>query len=396
MTSSEKPLTIERIVVVGVGGGGCNAVDAMAAEWANAPALVAINTDAQSLDGLKQARPLVIGRKITNGLGTGGDLGVGRLAAEDDNAALRELFTGIDLAFIVTTLGGGTGTGAAPLVARAAQEAGALTVAFATLPFDFEGERRLSQARQGLAKLRDQADIVVVVPNQDLFAAAGANLSAEEAFRLADYHLGMGVFALWKLLVTRGVINLDFATLRMVAHCSDESCLFSYGEGKGSDRASDAVQMALRSPLVGAGKAVAEAEAVIVSILGGPDLALREIETVMTTVRDAARKDTNLFMGAAIDMAWAGAVAVTLVVSQRWTADEPATTTTAPAKADSGKTETPATKPRSRKRHASEQPSLDLENSVAKGIFKDVERTVIDGIDMDIPTFIRRRVVIEK
>jgi len=396
MTSPETPLTVGRIVVVGVGGGGCNAVDAMAAEWTNAPALVAVNTDAQSLEGLRQARPLVIGRKITNGLGTGGDMDVGRLAAEDDNGPLRALFTGIDLAFIVTTLGGGTGTGAAPLVARAAQEAGALTIAFATLPFEFEGEHRLSQARQGLAKLRDQADIVVVVPNQDLFAAAGSNLPAEEAFRLADYHLGMGVFAIWKLLVTRGVINLDFATLRQVANCSDEACLFSYGEGKGSDRAADAVQTALRSPLVGGGKAVAEAEAVIVSILGGPDLALREIESVMSTVRGAARKNTNLFMGAAIDLAWAGAVAVTLVVSQRWTAEEPVAV--APAEPAGGKAaEPPPAKPGSRKKRTSAlQPSLGLENSVAKGMFKDVESTAIDGVDMDIPTFIRRRVVIEK
>ncbi len=393
MTSSETPLTIDRIVVVGVGGGGCNAVDAMAAEWTNAPALVAINTDAQSLEGLQHARPLVIGRKITNGLGTGGDTDVGRLAAEDDIGALRELFAGKDLAFIVATLGGGTGTGAAPLVARAAQEAGALTIVFATLPFDFEGDRRLSQARQGLAKLRDQADIVVVVPNQDLFAAASSHLSAEEAFRLADYHLGMGVFAIWKLLVTRGVVNLDFATLRMVSRCSDEACLFSYGEGKGSDRAADAVQTALRSPLVGGGKAVAEAEAVIISILGGPDLALREIETVMTAVRDVARKDSNLFMGAAIDLAWAGAVAVTLVVSQRWNADEPAAAS-APAP-ESGKADLPAPKPSSRKKRDSAlQPSLGLD--VAKGMFKDVERTAIDGVDMDIPTFIRRRVVLEK
>ncbi len=397
MTHQNMPLASDRIIVVGVGGGGSNAVDSMAGQWENGPFVVAVNTDAQSLAGLHHARPITLGRKITNGLSTGGDADVGRLAAEDDLAALHELFTGKELAFVVTSLGGGTGTGAAPIVARAAREAGALVIAFATLPFDFEGDLRMSQARQGLAQLRDQADIVIVVPNQDLFATTGANPSAEEAFRMADYHLGMGVFAIWKLLVTRGVVNLDFATVRMVARCSEDTAVFSYGEGKGTDRATDAVQAALGSPLVAGGRSIAEAEAVIVSILGGPDLALREVETIMDAVHAVTRKDAHLFMGTAIDLAWAGAVAVTLVAAPRWAEDEAAAS--AETAAADGKSEqaAPKRKPRKKRGATDNQPTLTLEGGgTGKGMFKDVEPTMIAGADMDIPTFIRRRVVIEK
>lgn len=398
MNAREPVLTTDHILVAGVGGGGCNAVDSMTAQWENGPALVAINTDTQALDGSRTSRRLAIGRKIANGMGTGGDAEVGRLAAEDDVESLRELFVGTQLAFIVATLGGGTGTGAAPVVARAAQEAGALVIAFATLPFDFEGERRLSQAKQGLARLRDEADIVIVVPNQDLFAAAGGQKSAEEAFHLADYQLGMGVFAIWKLLVTRGVINLDFAALRTVARGSDDTSVFSYGEGKGTDRATDAVTAALTSPLVAGGQTVAEAESLIVSILGGPDLTLREIETIMTAVRSVTRKDAHLIMGTAIDLAWAGAVAVTLVVSRTWNTEAGTTAAPSAAKAGGGPTDAPAPKPTGRKKKSGgpTQPGLGLDGDISKGMFKDVEPTVIDGVDMDIPTFIRRRVTIEK
>jgi cell division protein FtsZ len=397
MNAREPVLTTEHILVAGVGGGGCNAVDSMTAQWEHGPALAVINTDTQALDGTRTPRRLAIGRKITNGLGTGGDAEIGRLAAEDDVEALRELFAGVQLAFVVTSLGGGTGTGAAPVVARAAQEAGALVIAFATLPFEFEGDRRVSQAKQGLARLKDEADLVIVVPNQDLFAAAGSHLSAEEAFRLSDYQLGMGVFALWKLLVTRGVINLDFAALRMVARGSDDTSVFSYGEGKGTDRATDAITAALGSPLVMGGQAVAEAECVLVSILGGPDLALREIETVMSAVRAAARKDAHLLMGAAIDLDWAGVVAVTLVVARNWNT-EAAAPSPASAKTGADTAESPAPKPPGRKKKgaAATQPGLGLDRDISKGMFKDVEPTVIDGVDMDIPTFIRRRVTIEK
>ena len=324
MPTGDHSIGLSRICVVGVGGGGSNALSGMADNWENSPTLIAVNTDAQALGGAHATtRKLQIGEKITRGMGTGGDTTVGRLAAEDDFESLRSVFRNMDLIFVVTALGGGTGTGAAPVIARAAHETGALTIAFATLPFAFEGERRMAQARQGVAELRDHADVVIVVPNQALFAAAGSSATAEDAFHQADYMLGMGVFAIWKLLVQRGLINIDFATLRMVARCSGGISLFSYGEGKGFTRAEEAAQAALHGPLVEDGAALANAESVLVSILGGPDMTIREVESIMNAIQKGVRKEAHLFMGTAIDEHWRDTVSVTIVASLFWKDEDP-------------------------------------------------------------------------
>ena len=394
MPTDDHSIGLSRICVVGVGGGGGNALSGMADHWENSPALIAVNTEAQALSAARATTKLQIGEKITRGMGTGGDATVGRLAAEDDFASLRGLFINMDLVFVVTALGGGTGTGAAPVIARAAHETGALTIAFATLPFVFEGERRMAQARQGVAALRDQADVVIVVPNQALFAAAGNSATAEDAFHQSDYMLGMGVFAIWKLLVQRGLINIDFATLRMAARCSGGVSLFSYGEGKGFTRAQEAVQAALHGPLVEDGAALASAESVLVSILGGPDMTIREVESIMTAIQKVVRKEAHLFMGTAIDEHWRDTVSVTIVASQFWRDEEPAEEKPEPSP-DTGTAVKPAPGGKKKKRAAATQDQLGLD-PIAKGIFKDVEATVFEGEDLDIPTFMRRRVVIEK
>ena len=395
MSVDDQSIGPKRIMVVGVGGGGCNAVDGMAVDWEQGPVVVAVNTDMQALSGLKKATRQSIGEKITRGMGTGGDPTIGRLAAEDDFEKLRALCVAKDLVIVVTALGGGTGTGAAPVVARAAHETGALVIAFATLPFAFEGEHRMAQARQGVAELRDQADVVIVVPNQGLFAAAGGNATAEDAFRQADYILSMGVFAIWKLLTQRGLINIDFATLRVVARCSGGVSTFSYGEGRGFTRAEEAVQAALHSPLLESGPSLlAEAESVLISILGGPDMAIREVEAVMNAIRKVTRKDAHIFMGTAIDEHWRDTVSVTIVASQFWVDEEASAgkPETEPEGGDASKTVSAGKK---KKRASAQQAQLGFE-PVSKGIFKDVEPTYIDGEDMDIPTFMRRRIVIEK
>lgn len=393
MPTGDQTIGPKRICVVGVGGGGCNAVDGMAADWENGPTVVAVNTDAQALSGIQKATRLSIGEKITRGMGSGGDLTIGRLAAEDDFEKLRAMCGAMDLVIVVAAMGGGTGTGATPVVARAAHETGALVIAFATLPFAFEGEHRMAQAKKGLAELRDQADVVIVVPNQALFAAAGGNATAAEAFRQADYILSMGVFAIWKLLTQRGLINIDFATLRIVARCSGGISAFSYGEGRGFTRADEAVQAALHSPLLEGGLSpLAEAESVLISILGGPDMAIREVESIMNAIRKVVRKDAHLFMGTAIDEHWRDTVSVTIVASQFWIEEETAEKTESEPEGDG------AAKPAAggkRKKRAAAQAQLGFE-TVSKGIFKDVEPTYFEGEDLDIPTFMRRRVAIEK
>jgi cell division protein FtsZ len=388
-------MTTARISVVGVGGGGSNAVDSMASHWENGPSLIAINTDGQALGATRVATRLQIGEPLTRGMGTGGDAKIGKLAADDAFDSLQGLFRGMDLVFVVTALGGGTGTGAAPVVARSAHETGALVIAFATLPFQFEGERRMAQARQGLIELQDQADVVIVIPNQALFAAAGPNATAGEAFRQADYFLGMGVFAIWKLLTQRGIINLDFATLRMVARCSGGTSVFSYGEGKGPMRVADAVQAALHSPLLDNGKALAESESILVSILGGPDMGVREVESIMSAIEGAARKEAHIHMGTAIDDSWQDTLAITLVASRFWRGEDEAEDKPLLEFPDEEDATVTAATRKKKKKGGATQPQLILE-SISKGIFKDVEPTIVDGEDMDVPTFIRRRISVDK
>ncbi len=394
MKRAENTMAMSRISVVGVGGGGCNTVDSMATHWESGPSLIAINTDSQALNATHATTRLQIGERITRSLGTGGDSKIGKLAAEDDFDTLQGLFRGMDLVFVVTTLGGGTGTGAAPVVARAARETGAMVIAFATLPFTFEGERRMSQARQGLVELQDHADVVMVIPNQSLFSAAGSTATAEEAFHQADYYLSMGVFAIWKLLTHRGIINLDFATLRMVARCSGGASTFSYGEGKGANRAADAVQAALHSPLLENGETLGESESILVSILGGPNMVVREVESIMTAIEAASRKDAHIHMGTAIDDSWADTISVTIVASRFWSGeDEPDEKVQSGAPAGEESPTTPAKK--KNRKTGDTQPQLILEG-ISKGIFKDVEPTIVDSEDMDVPTFMRRRVVVDK
>jgi len=400
MKTPDTIIATSRISVVGIGGGGCNTIDSMASHWEDAPALVAINTDAQSLNSVRCGTRIQIGKRITRNMGTGGECKIGRLAADEDFETLQGLFQDMDLVFIVTALGGGTGTGAAPVVARAAHESGAMVIAFATIPFTFEGDRRMSQARQGLVELKDQADVMIVIPNQSLFAAAGANATAEEAFRHADYYLSMGVFAIWKLLTQRNIISLDFATLRMVARCSGGGSFFSYGEGKGPGRAADAIQAALHSPLLENGEALAEAESILVSILGGPDMRICDVETVMKTITASSRPDAHIHMGTAVDNAWQDTLSVTIVASRYWreegeleerTEDKPD-----PEPVPGTDSAAPPSSQKKKKRKAMEtQPQLVL-GGISKGLFKDVQPTIVDNEDMDMPTFIRKHVTVDK
>jgi len=388
-------MATSRISVVGVGDGGCNAVDTMAAHWENGPSLIAVNTDAQSLKMTQASTRLQIGEQITRNMGAGGDTNMGALSATDDFDTLQGLFRGMDLVFVVATLGGGTGTGATPIVARAARETGAMVIAFVTLPFTFEGERRMSQARQGLLNLQDQADVVIVIPNQALFAAAGSDATAEEAFHQTDYYLGMGIFAIWKLLTQRGIINLDFATLRMVARCSGGASSFSYGEGKGPQRAQTAIQNALHSPLLDNGETLMESESILVSILGGSDMSVREVETIMSAVENATRKEAHIHMGTSIDEAWDDAISVTIVASRFWRAEDEADEKSIPDHTVAEESPAVPAGKKKKKKTETTQSQLLFEG-ISKGLFKDVEPTIIEGEDMDVPTFIRRRVTVVK
>lgn len=372
-----------RVIVIGVGGGGGNAVSRMYAQWPDGPDVTAVNTDAKALAACSAPTRVQIGRNLTNGLGAGGDPNVGKLAAEDDVDMLRELVSQADLVFLVTALGGGTGTGAAPLVARVAREEGALVLCFATLPFEFEGERRRRQAEDGLRALRMHADVVISMPNQRLLDSADGRASLADAFEKADAALGVGIRALWKLLAQTGIINLDFADLRHLIEHSGGTCAFGYGEATGAGKAAEAVNQILRSPLLDRGERLGKAGALLISIVGGPDLTLVEVKNVMSKLGAAAKPDARRVMGAAVDETWQNRLAVTVLAAENFEEEEAAA---AAPEAEPGLFSKQAL-------GAGKPVQEDLKfDPVDKGRFKGVDPTVYQGEDLDIPTYIRRRI----
>ena len=383
-----------RTCVIGVGDGGCRAVERIAAQWAGGPAAVAVNTNARSLDELSVPAKVAIGAKTTQGLGAGGDPSLGRLSAEEDSRVLSELFAEVDLAFVVVGLGGGTGTGAAPVVARVAREKGALVMCFATLPFNFEGETRRTQALRGLASLREDADAVIAVPNQRLFELVRSGATAEDAFDRADEARGEGIRAIWNVLQPRGLISLDFAGLRSVVQHSGGTSVFGCGEAEGADRARAAAAAALDNPLLDHGRAVGHARSLLVSVVGGASMTLGEIEAVMNAVSAAAPNDARVFMGAATRPEWGDRLSVTIVASEQW--NVPAEDSGA-AGAGAGVEEVETGEGGGRRKRAGKatQTKLSLE-ATGRGRFKDVEPTILDGEDLDIPTFRRRGIVVDK
>jgi cell division protein FtsZ len=384
------------MLVVGVGGGGANAVGRMIANWQGGPATAAVNTDAQALTACGVPVRVQIGGNLTQGLGAGGDPAVGRLAAEDDADVLRELVSQADIVFLVTTLGGGTGTGASPILAKIAREEGALTLCFATLPFDFEGERRQRQAEEGLRALRMHADVVIGLPNQRLLELVESRTGLADAFGKVDGMVGLGVRSLWSLLQRTGIINLDFADLRHLVEHSHGECAFGYGTGAGPEKASAAMADIMRSPLLDGGRILAQAGAVLLSIVGGPDLTLVEVQQITSQFMKVARRDVRLFMGATVDEAWKGKLALTVLAAETWQDEDASDTRDGPPKLDVDEMVAPPSSA-SKNDGGVQKPSkgkvvqanLNFDNA-DKGRFRNIEPTIYQGEDLDIPTFIRR------
>ena len=262
------------IKVVGIGGGGVNAVNRMIEAGLKGVEFVAINTDAQALLMSDADVKLDIGRELTRGLGAGADPSVGRQAAEDHIEELRDVLKGSDMVFVTAGEGGGTGTGGAPVVARVAKEVGALTIGVVTKPFNFEGKRRITQAESGVEALRNEVDTLIVIPNDRLLSLSDRNISVIDAFRQADHVLLQGVSGITDLITTPGLINLDFADVRSVM-AGAGTALMGIGSARGENRAAIAAQNAIASPLLEAD--IQGAKGVLLSIAGGSDLGLFEI-----------------------------------------------------------------------------------------------------------------------
>lgn len=309
----EEENNVAVIKVVGLGGAGGNAVNRMLEGELRGVEFIAVNTDAQVLQKSKAPRKIQIGSRLTKGLGAGGVPEIGRRAAEEDAELIREELMGADMVFVTAGMGGGTGTGAAPLICEAARELGALTVAIVTKPFDFEGKRRREQAEEGLAVLEESVDTLIVIPNQKLVTLAERATTLLQAFRMADEVLLQATRGISDLITVPGLVNLDFADVRTVM-VGRGNAMMGTGEAEGENRAVEAAQAAVSCPLLDE-VSIAGAEALLLNITGGPDLALHDVQEAASVVVEAAGSDGNVIFGAVVDPEIESRVRVTVIAT---------------------------------------------------------------------------------
>lgn len=411
------------IKLIGIGGGGSNAVDRLKMENLDRLQLAVINTDLKALNTSPVQDKILIGASVTRGLSAGGDPQLGYSAADADRAKIAELVRNTDLVFVVAGLGGGTGSGAAPVVAEVANEAGALVIAFVTLPFSFEGGRRRKQAEDALAELRATCHAVIPLANDLLLQEGTEQTSVLDAFARADVWIGRGVKSIWGMLARTGLINLDFAALRQAFQQRGGKTLFGLGLGAGEHATTEAFEDLKQCPLLHTPEFARKADRLMVNITGGPDLSLTKVNELMTAVTEEFGREAHVIMGAVIDESLQGRVEVcvlgtTDVGSRNFvrrpappaakkpekTASTPPTLTNtstestkthktthvteaAPAKA--GATATTATNPP----HKSQQEEFGFGGAQPvedRGSFTKSDRNLYLGQDLDLPTYLRK------
>jgi len=302
-----------RIKVIGVGGGGGNAVNTMIAAGLQGVDFMTANTDAQALKNNLASVKLQLGTAFTKGLGAGGNPDVGRKAATEDIERIREVLTGADMVFVTAGMGGGTGTGGAPVVARVARELGALTVGVVTKPFHFEGKKRGRQAEEGMRELKANVDTLIAIPNQRLLAVAGRNMSILETFKKADDVLLQAVRGISDLITVHGLINLDFNDVRTIMS-EMGMALMGAAIASGEDRAVEAAQKAISSPLL-EDVSIQGARGVLINITGGPDLTIHEVNEAATLIQEEADDEANIIFGAVIDETMSDQIRITVIAT---------------------------------------------------------------------------------
>ena len=306
------PGSVARIKVIGVGGGGCNAVNRMIASGVAGVEFWAINTDAQALEQAAAPSCLQIGQKLTRGLGAGGNPQIGQKAAEESREEIAAALDGTDLVFVTAGMGGGTGTGAAPIVAEIAKEMGCLTVGVVTRPFTFEGRRRTSQADEGIGALHRGVDTLITIPNDKLLSVVDEQMAMSEAFQVADDILRQGVQGISDIITIPGLVNVDFADVRAVM-ADAGSAMMGIGTGSGKSRASEAATTAISSPLLAS--TIEGAKGVVFNITGGSDLTLHEVNTAAEIVYEVVDPNANIIFGAVIDERMQGEVRITAIAT---------------------------------------------------------------------------------
>jgi len=298
MDKNLNPESFARIKVVGIGGGGCNAVNRMIDEGLSGIEFIAVNTDAQALQFSKAKLRVRIGDKSTRGLGAGGDPRIGRLAAEESAEELYEVLKGSDMVFVTAGLGGGTGTGAAPVVAQIAKEIGALTIGVVTRPFTFEGTHRSKSAEEGASNLKEHADTLIIIPNDRLLQIVDKRSGLQDAFKVADDVLRQGIQGISELITIPGLINLDFADVRTIMS-EGGAALMAVGQASGEDRAAKAAEQAISNQLLDV--TIDGARGILFNVTGGESLKLFEVNQAAAIIKETAHPEVNLIFGAVID-----------------------------------------------------------------------------------------------
>ncbi|MGD2206680.1 MAG: cell division protein FtsZ [Anaerolineae bacterium] len=355
-----------RIKVLGIGGGGSNAVNRMIEEGLQGVEFAAINTDAQALMLSDAPNRVRIGDKLTKGLGAGGDPVIGGKAAEESNDDLYEVIHGADMVFITAGMGGGTGTGSAPVIARIAKETEALTIGVVTKPFTFEGSRRKQVAEEGIEKLKEQVDTLIAIPNDRLLEIVDKRASMQEAFRVADDVLRQGIQGISELITVPGLINLDFADVRSIM-AEGGAALMAIGRGEGENRAQEAAEQAIASSLLDV--TIDGARGILFNVTGGPDLTLFEVNEAAEIIRKTAHPDVNIIFGAVVDESMADKIRITVIATGFDTASQK--------------------RPAALEKVAS-QPSQQRIAPRAVPV-PDFPTRVLDGDNLDIPAFLRKR-----
>ncbi|RMG99004.1 MAG: cell division protein FtsZ [Chloroflexi bacterium] len=300
------------IRVVGVGGGGCNAVNRMIAEGVTGVDFIAINTDNQALLLSDAPIRVRIGEKLTRGLGAGGNPEQGEKAANESLEELYEVLKGSDMVFVTAGMGGGTGTGAAPVVAKVAREVGALTIGVVTRPFMFEGSKRAQAAEQGIERLKEHVDTLIVIPNDRLLELTDKRVSLQESFQMADDVLRQGIQGISELITIPGLINLDFADVKTIMS-EGGAALMAVGQGEGEDRARIAAEQAISSRLLDV--TIDGARGILFNVTGGPNLSLYEVNVAASIIRETAHPDANLIFGAVVDENMGDEVRITVIAT---------------------------------------------------------------------------------
>jgi cell division protein FtsZ len=371
--------TFARIKVIGVGGGGTNAVNRMIDEGIQGVEFIAANTDAQALTMAKAPMRVRLGDKLTRGLGAGGDPDVGRKAAEESADELYGALKGSDMVFVTAGMGGGTGTGAAPVVAQIAKESSALTIGVVTRPFTFEGLRRMQAAESGISKFKEHADTLIAIPNDRLLQIADKRASLQDAFRLADDVLHQGIQGISELITIPGLINLDFADVRAIMS-EGGAALMAVGTGSGDERAKKAAEDAISSKLLDI--TIDGARGVLFNVTGGPNMTLFEVNQAAAIIRETAHPDVNMIFGAVIDPNLGDEIRITVIATgfER---------NSMPRRALERNTrENKRTEPAVVSRTLE---SVSVHADVKPGEAKHAPLPPINKDDLDIPTFLRNR-----